>query len=175
MLVQGTKVLVSDQGEYRPVEHLSVGGFFFDPLTEGYYEISDILTRRLEIRRKIGWQGHPLRPVVLKAGSVGDGRPHRDVAVSPFQDVLTKYAPGPDSSTPLVDLQSAERIEASYSSCKRFRRKDATYFAIFTDRPHFMDVSGLLMRTYCSEDFGASDTIQPGDQIMHAVEFGYRQ
>ena len=47
MLVQGTLILVREEGQRLAVEDLEIGGFVFDPLADKYCEIIDILARWL--------------------------------------------------------------------------------------------------------------------------------
>lgn len=145
MLVQDSRIRITAGGEERPVQDLSIADRIFDPFTEGEDEIADILQRRLP---PCGQRGAALAPVRIGKGQLFSGRPRQDLRLSPWQLVMMaeprRQARGPASLLcyPARDI-SSDRLPPG---------ADITYFAIFFDRPRFIEVSGVLVRTYTLED-----------------------
>ncbi|MCU9848638.1 Hint domain-containing protein [Defluviimonas sp. WL0024] len=81
--VEGTLITTTD-GE-RPIETLGVGDRVLT-LDGGAAPIRHILRREIGARRLASES--TLRPVRIKAGAFGAGRPHTDLLVSPFHRIL---------------------------------------------------------------------------------------
>lgn len=144
MLVQDSIIRITAEGDERPVQDLSIADRIFNPFTEGYDEITDILQRRVPMCDK---RSRTLAPVLIGKGELFSGRPRHDLRLSPWQLVMMtdprRAANGPTglSCYPAKDI-SSDRLPA----------EDIIYFAIFFDRPRFVEVSGVLVQTYTLED-----------------------
>ena len=144
MLVQDSIVRITAEGDERPVQDLSIADRIFNPFTEGYDEITDILQRRIPLCDR---RSRTLAPVLIGKGELFSGRPRHDLRLSPWQLVMmadpkrTANRPVGLSCYPAKDI-SNDRMPA----------EDITYFAIFFDRPRFIEVSGVLVQTYTLED-----------------------
>jgi hypothetical protein len=95
---------------YLPVEQLNIGSFIFDPFADKYCEITDILSRRIDLPDAPGRSAHPVPAVVIGAGHFGADRPRVNVAVSPFQELMVRVETCRRAVAPTVDLQTAERV-----------------------------------------------------------------
>lgn len=145
MLMQDTRIRITAEGEERPVQELSIADRIFNPFTEGEDEITDILQRKLPLCSR---RGPALAPVRIGKGQLFSGRPRQDLRLSPWQLVMVaetrRLARGPASLLcyPAKDI-SSERLPLT---------GDITYFALFFDRPRFVEASGVLVQTYTLED-----------------------
>ena len=151
MLVQGAMILMREEGHRLAVEDLKIGGFVFDPFADKYCEIIDILARSVVLEPPPeGQNKHPLCPVQLRPDILGLGRPTEPVWLSPSQGILTasKEKPG---RTPVTELVTASRYASGHTSREQCSMAECKYFAIFTEKPQYLDVSGLLITTFTDE------------------------
>lgn len=145
MLVEDSRIRINAEGEERPVQDLAIADRIFNPFTEGYDSIVDIHRRRVQL---CDHRSHALTPVLIEKGQLFSGAPRHDLRLSPWQLVMMvdrkRVANGPFSLScyPAKDI-SNDRIPAT---------GDITYYAIFFDRHRFIEVSGVLLKSYTLEE-----------------------
>lgn len=145
MLVEDSRIRINAEGEECPVQDLAVADRIFDPLTEGYDSIIDIHRRRVQLCDQ---RSRALTPVLIEKGQLFSGAPRHDLRLSPWQLVMmverkrAANAPMSLSCYPAKDI-SNDRIPVT---------GDITYYAIFFERHRFLDVSGVLLKSYTLEE-----------------------
>lgn len=134
---------VAADGTTRPIQDLRIADRVFDPVSGADDEIVDILARRISVS-----SSERLRPLTLSPDAVGPGCPIRSVILSPAQIVmLPVVSAGSDCRRHLVESLASNVPRAVPASLK-----EAFYFAVFFERPRFIDVSGICARAYTLED-----------------------
>lgn len=154
MFTSGTMVRVAENGLYKPVEELRVGDLLFDPFADRYGEITDILGRRLDFSKIKKPRSHRLYPVTLRAGGRGPVQPNQDVMVSPSQEILSVRSDERRSTIKPLRRVNAKTLVAS-DPHGEWTVSKVQYFAIFTEFGQYVEVAGLLMRTFGPEVFTA--------------------
>lgn len=151
MLVKGTRVLVREEGQRLAVENLMISDLVFDPFADNYFEIVDILARSVILDPPPhGQTKHKLQPVRLRRDALGQGRPSNTILVSPSQGILT-VSKDDKGDIPSTQLVTASSISDSATSSGRSSVTKCKYFALFTEKPQYLDVSGLLLTTYSND------------------------
>lgn len=149
MINKGSLVRVHKDGERRRVEDISISDFVFDPFTDEYCEIVDILSR--EVTYPTG-RDHPLYPVEVHAGAVGPGRPDRTVWVSPSQPLYYVQKGAGRRQIPELQRNLARAVVPIYQNwAQKNQFTSITYFALFTENRRTLDVSGLWLSSYSSD------------------------
>ena len=145
MLVENSWITLDGDGRECPVQDLAIADMVFDPLGGVYDEITDILTRRVPCTDP---RHDRLAPVLIGKGQLFSGRPRRDLALSPEQVVLMTDLKGPPRMPPVLSCYPAKDL----SHDRAPPGAAITYFAIFFDRPRFMEVGGVLVSAYTLKD-----------------------
>lgn len=142
MLCSETMIAISPRGHQKPVQDLSIADHVYNPITGAFDEVSDILVRTVPCGLEL------LMPILIKKGEIFPGKPYKDVVVSPRQVVLVH-----DKSTVVSRGLAVLEAEARTLSSNRFVPNARTkYFAIFFDRPRFLQADGLMFRAYSPAD-----------------------
>lgn len=143
MIVEDTLITVNAGGSERRIQDLCIADRVFDPMSGRTDEVIDILVRRLCMQTST-----TMRPMTLAVDALAPGRPRNTVAMSPLQVVM-------------LPMQSAEGgwrkyvVENFVSSIPQAvcgNNRDVLYFAVFFERPRYLDVSGIITRAYTLED-----------------------
>lgn len=154
MLTNGNLVLTNQHGDRKLVESLRIGEPIFDPWRGQDSEITDILSRKIRFDGRNSVQLWLFKPMTISRGTFGKNRPMQDVCVSPSQEVMHVDRSNKRASAPTLEKSSTRSLlERRQSGIFIPEVSSITYFAIFTERPSFMEVSGMLLPTYCSEFF----------------------
>lgn len=143
MIVAGTQVTVSADGHERPVQDLCIADRVFDPMSGTCDEIVDILARRVCLR-----SARLHRPLALLPDALAPGRPRHRVELSPAQVVMLPVG----SQDGGWRKHIAESLASGMAEATPGLAGEVSYFAIFFDRPRYLDVSGIMMRAYTLED-----------------------
>lgn len=146
MLCHDTMITISPRGQQKAVQDLSIADLIYNPITEGFDEISDILAREVPV------SAISLAPILIRRGDIFAGRPYRDVAVSPAQKVLVSKKCIETKGLTVV-VESEAKLLSSLSISPLSATK---YFAIFFDCPRFIHAEGLLLRAYSLDDLSCS-------------------
>jgi len=144
MLVKDSIIRITAEGDERPVQDLSIADRIFNPFTEGYDEISDILQRHIPLCDP---RSQLLAPVRIGKGELFSGRPRHDLRLSPWQMVMMADHTRPPGKPMGLSCYPARDI----SSDRLPPSEGFTYFAIFFDQPRFLEVNGILVKTYTLE------------------------
>ena len=130
MIATGMPVQIRRCGTSIMVDRLGIGDLVYDPVCDNYLEIVDILSRATA----------PLdhRLVRLRAGSLGTGRPSRDLLVSRQQPVGT-VAPQGVAGPVRFGFGAARHLGEEV-------RIPSRLFALFAERPGCICVAGALLQ-----------------------------
>lgn len=153
MLTSGSMVLIREGGARKPVDELVISDLVFDPWAQKYVEIVDILSRKVELEGDP--DKHPLYPIQLRVGSVATGRPHENLLVSPSQVICCIECSSKASEMPVFQKYMASSLLNISEVKYNLHLKEVTYFAIFTEKKQIIDVSGIMLSTFCQDVFKA--------------------
>ena len=155
MLTEGSMVLIREDGTRKPVEQLQISDLVFDPWADEYVEIVDILSRKVEFDGQAQPWRNPLYPVTLKSGCVAKSRPSTDLLVSPSQPVRHVERLAQPGSLPILKKSQAKVLALNpLSDAHPSKIRDVTYYALFTQQARTLDVSGILLSTFCVDVYG---------------------
>lgn len=143
MFTSGTRIQIHENGTTKLVDELEVYDLVYDPLKRSYHEIADILKRTIQIAAN---SFHPLRPIKVKAGSVGTGLPSRDLIISPSQPILDIF--GDHLGLGAVDFIMASSLVQRGCAQSLTGFQEVTYFAIFTQDKNTVYTEGMLTLTF---------------------------
>lgn len=150
MLGSGAKIRVRRNGDWCMIENLQIGHSVYDPLADLDVPILDILSRTVSFDDAVGPKKHVLYPVIIPASALGAFRPNCDLLVSPGQEILT-CRPYPYTSGRLeavsVDASELELMD-DYEPIASVK-----YHVIITQGSHFIDASGVLVKTTSSTEY----------------------
>lgn len=130
MIARDMPVQIRRCGTMVPVQNLAIGDLVYDPLSDNYIEIIDILSRETSLLAH--------RLARLPAGRLGQGLPRQDVFVSRSQPVaFTGRAEGRGAAR--LDFGAAHQIGDEM-------RLNTVLFAVLPERPGCINVAGAILR-----------------------------
>lgn len=151
MLTSGTKIQIRANGAQICVDDLAIADMIYDPFQGAYCEVVDLLQRTTFVDNDIDDStGHKLRPVVIRAGAIGDQMPKNDITVSQAQCVLR--AMKPTSKYVKADFTAASMLVQSGAAELVRGRAKVTYFVIFTEQGATIVADGLPVLSNASAE-----------------------
>lgn len=142
MLTSGTKIQIRASGAQVCVDDLAIADLIYDPFQDAYCEVVDILQRTTFIDSSIGGStSYKLRPVVIRAGAIGNKMPKNDITVSQAQCVFK--AMKPMSKYMEVDFTAASMLVQSGTAELVRGKTKVIYFVIFTEQEAAIVANGL--------------------------------
>jgi hypothetical protein len=143
MIIEDTLITVNSDGAERRIQDLCIADRVFDPISGRTDEVIDILARRIWMQTS-----STMRPMTLAVDALAPGRPRNTVAMSPSQVVMVPMASAEGGWRKHVVenlVSSMPQAVCGTSGC-------FLYFAVFFERPRYLDVSGIITRAYTLED-----------------------
>lgn len=148
MLAHNCAVLTNEFGVYKLIQDLVVGEYVFNPLTDEYVAITEILSTRVDLMEGFTDGGHPLCPILFEVGALSRCGPHKKVRTSPDQGVMVAMSSNEPRHAAAVSCVSAKALVRKRPGVSRqISRKTVDYYAIFTEEDQLLDVGGLLLQT----------------------------
>lgn len=153
MLTTGSQIMITEEGQCQAVETLQIGAFVYDPFSDTYCEIIDILIRRIAWSSDISDPDYRLAPIHIPRSALGPDLPCRDITVSPGQVMHNAKSIGNGSRyniltrTPVLSLIGKNRVTKARGS------GSVTYHALFTSDAQILNVGGLYLETLTPDLF----------------------
>lgn len=142
MLTSGTKIQIRADGTQICVDDLAIADLIYDPFQDTYCEVVDILRRTTFIDTGIGGStSQRLRPIVIRAGAIGDQMPKNDITISQAQRVLKTINRNSECIT--ANFTAASTLVQSGNAELVKGKTKVTFFAIFTEQGATIIADGL--------------------------------
>lgn len=125
---------------------LQIADRIYDPWADTEDEIIDILTREVSMSRLVK---STLRPVCLQTGAIGDRSPCESTLVSPKQMVARLRPMKTNPRYKCFVLEAADMIDGATVIESL---ESVTYHCIFFERKRYLQVNGLHLLAYTTED-----------------------
>lgn len=143
MLVAGTFVQVSSNGNAIPVEDLMIGSRVYEPILRKEVEVIDILARSIFVDGTVG----ALNPITIRYETISGRIPLVDTWFSPSQMLLI---PKRMNSMPRVSM--VECRAKDISNRQETTPRTVNYFALFLAKKGHIVANGIFAQAYTVED-----------------------
>lgn len=145
MITHDTFVQTSKNGATTRAEKLAIGDVVYDGFTNRYCEISNLLSRTVNVRER-----DCLAPVTIFQGTCGTEIPRANVRVSPQQEVLYVARDMKCGGPARLESSSAAQL-GQIPNCIGMNADEITYVALFFEQQCYLVCSGLLLPSYTCE------------------------
>lgn len=153
MLTTGSQIMITEEGEWRAVETLQIGAFVYDPFSDTYCEIIDILVRRISWSSDISDPDYRLAPIHIPRSALGPDLPCRDITVSPGQVLHSAKRIGTGSRYNMLTRIPVLSLIGKNGVAKARESGSVTYHALFTSDAQILNVGGLYLETLTPDIF----------------------
>ena len=138
-------VLIRTEAGARPVEDLAPGDMIWT-LDHGFRPLVRLLSRRIGAAALAA--DPALRPVVIRAGALGPGRPARDLSVSPQHRVLVAgWRSALIAGAEEVLVPARALVDGVRAAVDR-EAEEVTYLHLVFDRHEIVESEGMLSESY---------------------------
>lgn len=144
MITQESAIQIDEDGTTLPIQELSISNLIYDPKMRQQVEISDLLSRECIP----GIEGYPteMAPIYFPKHCFSDKIPTIGTWLSPYQPVLAD--PNPRATAGNLTECSALELWKEAGAIKIRDENALVYYAVFCDRPQWMVVNGLPVKTF---------------------------
>jgi hypothetical protein len=148
MLTGQTRVQIRAEGGSIAIEDLKISDLVYNPLTQEYVEIIDILHRRLMTREGGGEHLlHSNGPIEIPEGAISSGRPAAPLVVSSRQMICLarKFQ---ERHPPRLECVPAQEVPGAIDRSEAVVCGAVDYYAIFFETPQIIVANKALVQAY---------------------------
>ncbi|PTQ74929.1 Hint domain-containing protein [Celeribacter persicus] len=163
MLVRGSLIQSTRDGEFRKVEELLPGDHVFDPWLDCEVKVIDILSRIVDFETWDRAKRASFLPIRISPGALGTQSPREEIFVSPQQQIFSLHE---RRNMKILCSASAFDLSEQTEGIHTCILRKVEYFALFTTQSHMLNVNGVLLQSFSDADLHPD---APGEDFPHNV------